>query len=47
MSDPFTAYPMEKRTLQEMVIYLASATPANLSASQWGVTTWQAAHGEG
>lgn len=47
MSEPFSSYPLTKEVAREMVIYLSNANPANLSASQWGVTTWQAAHGEG
>ncbi|KAH6839477.1 hypothetical protein B0I37DRAFT_332191 [Chaetomium sp. MPI-CAGE-AT-0009] len=43
----FSSIKLDKRGRQQMIIYLENANPANLSVSQWGVSTWQAAHGEG
>ncbi|KAH6627488.1 hypothetical protein F5144DRAFT_575986 [Chaetomium tenue] len=43
----FSTYPLDKRTRQDMIVYLENANPDQLSASAWGQTTWQAAHGEG
>ncbi|EAQ88815.1 predicted protein [Chaetomium globosum CBS 148.51] len=43
----FSTYPLDKRTRQDMIVYLENANPDQLSATAWGQTTWQAAHGEG